>query len=122
MANKRPFSTFLENPETNKAVQEALHAPSQLPAQEIAPEPEPVPVAPTPVLATAPITAESVKPELGKKEEDGFAPLTIRRSVHRFLKMASVQYGIEIRELATEAIANDPRVRQMIDMMEKNNS
>ncbi len=116
---KRPFSSFLDNPETNKAVQEALHAPSQLPAQEIVPEPGPAPVAQAPVAAIAP---EPVKSDSGKKEEDGFAPLTIRRSVHRFLKMASVQYSIEIRELATEAIANDPRVKQMIDMMEKNNS
>ena len=107
--NKRPFSSFLENPDTNKAVQEALHAPAQLPGQETAPE--------QPAVEPAPLPVAEVKKE---KDEEGYQVITIRRSVHRLLKMASVHYGIEIREIASEAIAADPRVQNMVALLEKN--
>ncbi len=107
--NKRPFSSFLENPDTNKAVQEALHAPAQLPGQEAAPEPTAVEPVPQPVA--------EVKKE---KDEEGYQVITIRRSVHRLLKMASVHYGVEIREIASEALAADPRVQNMVALLEKN--
>lgn len=104
--NKRPFSSFLENPDTNKAVQEALHAPAQLPAQEPAPE--------TPAAEPTPQPTTKVK-----KEEEGYQVITIRRSVHRLLKMASAHYGLEIREIASEAIAADPRIQAMLALLEK---
>lgn len=107
--NKRPFSTFLENPDTNKAVQEALHAPAQLPGQESAPEPLATQSSPQPIVE-----------EKKEKDEEGYQVITIRRSVHRYLKMASVQTGLEIREIASEAIAADPRVQAAKEMMEKN--
>jgi len=120
--NKRPFSSFLENPDTNKAVQEALHAPAQLPGQESAPEP----AAPVPAPELTP-EAKQTLPETGNseygkkaKDEEGYQVITIRRSVHRLLKMASVHYGIEIREIASEALAADPRVKNMVALLEKN--
>ena len=115
--NKRPFSSFLENPDTNKAVQEALHAPAQLPTQEtLVPTPEPAPV-------QQPVLAENktgrgipVGPEPGEKvESEPYQVVTIRKSVHRLLKMASVHYDIEIRELATEAIAAHPKIKEMLE-------
>ena len=105
--NKRPFSSFLENPDTNKAVQEALHAPAQLPTQETsAPTPEPVPV-------QQPAVAEKKREE--KVESEPYQVVTIRKSVHRLLKMASVHYDLEIRELATEAIAAHPKIKEMLE-------
>jgi len=114
--NKRPFSSFLENPDTNKAVQEALHAPALLPGQE---PPTPEPSAAEPALQPA---ADSGRSESGKKDKDeeGYQVITIRRSVHRLLKMASVHYGLEIREIASEALAADPRVKNMVALLEKN--
>lgn len=106
--NKRPFSSFLENPDTNKAVQEALHAPAQLPGQEAVPR--------LPAAEPAPQPVVEVKKE---KDEDGYQVITIRRSVHRLLKMASAHYGVEIREIASEAIAADPKVQNMLALMEK---
>ena len=109
--NKRPFSSFLENPDTNKAVQEALHAPAQLPTQET----------PTPVAVSAPVqqsvpVAEPVENGREKKvESEPYQVVTIRKSVHRLLKMASVHYDIEIRELATEAIAAHPKIKEMLE-------
>jgi hypothetical protein len=117
--NKRPFSSFLENPDTNKAVQEALHAPAQLPAQE----------ASTPVAVSAPVqqsvpVAEPIESKTGrpepekkaeKEESEPYQVVTIRKSVHRLLKMASVHYDIEIRELATEAIAAHPKIKEMLE-------
>lgn len=122
--NKRPFSSFLENPDTNKAVQEALHAPAQLPTQEIA-----ATVAnSSPVQQTAP-AEESVGSGTGrgapvgpksekkpdKEDSEPYQVVTIRKSVHRLLKMASVHYDIEIRELATEAIAAHPKIKEMLE-------
>ena len=120
--NKGPFSSFLENPDTNKAVQEALHAPAQIPGQESVPEP---PVAEPATQSTAQgknTLTETGRSETGKKEKDeeGYQVITIRRSVHRLLKMASVHYGIEIREIASEALAADPRVQNMVALLEKN--
>ena len=109
--NKRPFSSFLENPDTNKAVQEALHAPAQLPTQEA---PAPVAVS-APVQQSAPV-AEPVENGREKKvESEPYQVVTIRKSVHRLLKMASVHYDIEIRELATEAIAAHPKIKEMLE-------
>lgn len=116
--NKRPFSSFLENPDTNKAVQEALHAPAQLPGQEsVAADP-----APQPTAEAKNTLNETSRSEPGKKEKDeeGYQVITIRRSIHRLLKMASVHYGVEIREIATEALAADPRVQNMLVLLEKN--
>ena len=118
--NKRPFSSFLENPDTNKAVQEALHAPAQLPTQEAtAPIPEPAPVQ-QPTIAdkktgrNALFSAEPSK-KADKEESEPYQVVTIRKSVHRLLKMASVHYDIEIRELATEAIAAHPKIKEMLE-------
>lgn len=120
--NKRPFSSFLENPDTNKAVQEALHAPALLPGQESAPEPTAIEPTLQPVAEEKKPVAESSRSESGKKEKDeeGYQVITIRRSVHRLLKMASVHYGLEIREIASEALAADPRVQNMVALLEKN--
>lgn len=112
-SNKRPFSSFLENPDTSKAVQEALHAPAQLPTTEPTPEPP----APQPVAEVAP-QEEPVrlkpgpKPKLDKEE---YTVITIKTSLHRYLKIAAAQNNVEIRELATEAIAADPRVQEIIE-------
>lgn len=108
--NKRPFSSLLDSPEAKKAVQDALHAPALLPAPESAGVQAPA----DPVLPT-PVPAESVP-----RDEDGYQVITIRRSVHRLLKMASAHYGVEIREIASEAIATDPRVEAVRAMLEKN--
>lgn len=120
--NKRPFSSFLENPDTNKAVQEALHAPAQLPGQEPVPEPPVAEPAPQPTDGGKNTPTETGRSETGKKEKDeeGYQVITIRRSVHRLLKMASVHYGVEIREIASEALAADPRVQNMVALLEKN--
>ncbi len=118
--NKRPFSSLLENPEARKAVQDALHAPAQIPTVETqAPVPEPATVP-----QTAPtVETEQIKPEPVKKgdtdDSEPYQVVTIRKSVHRFLKMASVHYGIEIREIASEAIANHPKVKHMMELMDK---
>lgn len=106
--NKRPFSSFLEDPEAKKAVQEALHAPAQLPDSENQP------------VASAIQQEAASDIKLGKSEKEDIEPyqvVTIRKSVHRLLKMASAQYGIEIRELATEAIANHPKVKEMLEKL-----
>lgn len=118
--NKRPFSSLLENPEARKAVQDALHAPAQLPTVEAhAPTPEPTPV--PPIAST--VEPEQTKPEPAKKgdteDSEPYQVVTVRKSVHRFLKMASVHYGIEIREIASEAIANHPKVKHMMELMDK---
>ena len=120
--NKRPFSSFLENPDTNKAVQEALHAPAQLPGQETAPESSTVESIAQHGAEVKNTPTETGPSESGKKEKDeeGYQVITIRRSVHRLLKMASVQTGLEIREIASEAIAADPRVKSMLALLEKN--
>lgn len=120
--NKRPFSSFLENPDTNKAVQEALHAPAQLPGQETTPDPPVVESVPQPAAEIKHTPTETGSSGSGKKEKDeeGYQVITIRRSVHRLLKMASVQTGLEIREIASEAIAADPRVQSMLALLEKN--
>ncbi len=120
--NKRPFSSFLENPDTNKAVQEALHAPAQIPGQESVPEPPVAEPAPQPTAGGKNTLTETSRSETGKKEKDeeGYQVITIRRSVHRLLKMASVHYGIEIREIASEALAADARVQNMVALLEKN--
>ena len=120
--NKGPFSSFLENPDTNKAVQEALHAPAQLPGQESVPEPPVAEPAPQPAAGGKNTLKETGRSETGKKEKDeeGYQVITIRRSVHRLLKMASAHYGVEIREIASEAIATDPRVQNMVALLEKN--
>ena len=120
--NKRPFSSFLENPDTNKAVQEALHAPAQLPGQESIPEPVAAETALQPVAEGKISLVETARSEPGKKEKDeeGYQVITIRRSIHRLLKMASAHYGVEIREIASEAIAADPKVQNMLALMKKN--
>jgi len=108
--NKRPFSSFLENPDTNKAVQEALHAPAQLPTQET-----PASI-PEPASVQQPIIVENRREKKADKEEsEPYQVVTIRKSIHRLLKMASVHYDIEIRELATEAIAAHPKIKEMLE-------
>ena len=122
--NKRPFSSFLENPDTNKAVQEALYAPAQLPAQETSAPDSDLGAAKRAVSAEEPIgnkttrsTAAEAEPgkKLTKDDSEPYQVVTIRKSVHRLLKMAAVHYDIEIRELATEAIATHPKVKEMLE-------
>lgn len=98
--NKKPFSSLLDDPEAKKSIQDALQAPAQLPKDKKAETP-------------------SSKPQQ-KAEPEGYQNITIRKSVHRLLKMASTQHEMEIRELASEAIANDPRIQEILGMMEKN--
>ena len=97
--NKKPFSSLLDDPEAKKSIQDALQAPAQLPRDMKA--------------DTAP-----TRPQY-KAESDGYQNITIRKSVHRLLKMASIQQGMEIRELASEAIANDPRIQEIMELMKK---
>ncbi|KAB7725834.1 hypothetical protein F5984_25430 [Rudanella paleaurantiibacter] len=116
--NKRPFSTLLQDADAKKAVQEALHAPAQLPDQELA-----APAAPAvqvEAIVTPPVNPVSEPEPKGKRtQHDDFVQLAVRRSIHPYLKMASNFYNIEIRELASEAIANDPRIKAMMEMMKK---
>lgn len=117
--NKRPFSALLQDADAKKAVQEALHAPAQLPAQEAAPTPEPAPPVEEKAVETTALLP-ATEPEKGKRtQHDDFVQLAVRRSVHPYLKMAANFYNIEIRELASEAIANDPRIQEMMKMMKK---
>ncbi|XAZ82125.1 hypothetical protein A6C57_28175 (plasmid) [Fibrella sp. ES10-3-2-2] len=113
--NKGPFSALLQDADTKKAMQEALHAPVQLPNQEAAAPPAEEPVSAAP--ATEPVGEAESK---GKRtQHDDFVQLAIRRSIHPYLKMAANFYNVEIRELASEAIANDPRIQEMMKMMKK---
>ncbi|GAB2798460.1 hypothetical protein GCM10027275_50080 [Rhabdobacter roseus] len=97
--NKKPFSSLLDDPEAKKSIQDALQAPAQLP-KDVKTE-----------TASA-STKEKAKPET-------YQNITIRKSVHRLLKMAATHYELEIRELASEAIANDPRIQEIIALTEK---
>lgn len=110
---KRPFSSFLESPDAKKAVQDALHAPAQLPTQES-------PARVEPVKETTPETVQEetirVKPGPKKKPDDqkeDYQLVLVKRSIHRLLKLASVHYGVEIREIASDAISADPRIQEM---------
>ncbi len=117
--NKRPFSALLQDADTKKAMQDALHAPVQLPNQDAVATPEPnLPVdEPAPVSTVAVVSEPEQK---GKRtQHDDYVQLAVRRSVHPYLKMAANVYNIEIRELASEAIANDPRIQEMMKMMKK---
>ncbi|MCY7358976.1 MAG: hypothetical protein LH609_16265 [Rudanella sp.] len=115
--NKRPFSSFLENAETNKAVQEALHAPALLPNSE--PTPEPAATGKQQLVEDSPAeTPTKLKPGRKPKSEDEkeeYTVITIRKSVHKYLKMAATQNDVEIRELASEAIADHPLVKAMME-------
>ncbi len=114
--NKRPFSSLLEDPTAKKAVAEALHAPSQLPTPE--PTPEPI----TAVVQSAPDvspTEAPVKLKPGPKpkpadEKEEYVNITIRKSIHKYLKMAAVQNNLEIREVASDAIEAHPLVVEMV--------
>ncbi|GAB3170611.1 hypothetical protein [Telluribacter humicola] len=97
--NKKPFSSLLDDPEAKKSIQDALQAPAQLPTDKKA----------EPALAKSQKGAET----------EGYQNITIRKSVHRLLKIASTQHGLEIRELASEAIANDPRIKEIMELMGK---
>lgn len=110
--NKGPFSALLQDADTKKAMQEALHAPVQLPNQESTPAP-----VEEPASSTEPV-GES-EPKGKRTQHDDFVQLAVRRSVHPYLKMAANFYNVEIRELASEAIANDPRIQEMMKMMKK---
>ena len=98
--SKKPFSSFLDDPEAKKSIQDALQAPAQLPKD--------------------PKATETSSKSVEKAEPEGYQVITIRRSVHRLLKMASAHHDMEIRELASEAIANDPRIQEMLSLLEKN--
>lgn len=119
--NKRPFSALLQDADTKKAMQEALHAPAQLPTQEAAAVAEPTSLVEeeTPVVSSAANPASEPEQKGKRTQHDDFVQLAVRRSIHPYLKMASSVYNIEIRELASEAIANDPRVQEMMNMMKK---
>lgn len=97
--NKKPFSSLLDDPEAKKSIQDALQAPAQLPTDK----------------KTETAQAKSQK----GAETEGYQNITIRKSVHRLLKMASTQHGLEIRELASEAIANDPRIKEIMELIGK---
>ena len=96
--NKKPFSSLLDDPEAKRSIQDALQAPAQLPRD---------------------VKEGTASPKTQKAEPEGYQNITIRKSVHRLLKMASTQHGMEIRELASEAIANDPRIIGILELMEK---
>lgn len=113
--NKRPFSSFLENAETNKAVQEALHAPALLPNSEPVPEA----IVKQQLVEDSPVEIPTkLKPGRKPKPEDEkeeYTVITIRKSVHKYLKMAATQNDVEIRELASEAITDHPLVKAMME-------
>lgn len=113
--NKGPFSALLQDADAKKAMQEALHAPVQLPNQEATAPPVEEPVSAAP--ATEPVG--EAEPKGKRTQHDDYVQLAIRRSIHPYLKMAANFYSIEIRELASEAIANDPRIQEMMKMMKK---
>jgi hypothetical protein len=117
--NKRPFSALLQDADAKKAVQEALHAPAQLPAQEVAPALEPAAPVEEPIASSVIEAVSEPEPKVKRTQHDDFVQLAIRRTVHPYLKMAASFYNIEIRELASEAIANDPRIQAMKAMMDK---
>ncbi|MBU1821336.1 MAG: hypothetical protein KKG00_07465 [Bacteroidetes bacterium] len=97
--NKKPFSSLLDDPEAKKSIQDALQAPAQLPKE------------------TKVDAASTESMEKGKSE--GYQNITIRKSVHRLLKMAAIHNNLEIRELASEAIANDPRIQEILALTGK---
>lgn len=106
--NKRPFSTLLDNPETTKAVQDALHAPAQLPTKGLAPAQlthEPAADNKSQKLKPGP------KPKADKEE---YTVTHVKTSLHKFLKLASAHYGMEVREITSEAVAAHPKVKEMI--------
>lgn len=110
---KRPFSSFLESPDAKKAVQDALHAPAQIPTQE---SPSKTEVTEESMPATAQEETTRIKPGPKRKptdQKEDYQLVLVKKSLHRLLKLASVHSGVEIREIASDAIAADPRIQEM---------